>query len=189
MRKALFILTLVVVFAGCTFGKQQNAIKDARIGIAAAGIATDAASKAATEYFSTFPSSNTEKYCQGEIAALILEEAVSVENLGADGVKLWETLLVVAMAKKEQGADYKFDLDMALSSEADWLKIAEDIVGVLDFAMREIGHAGYDVPSLVKYAYKWLWSITGKPERVPYEMDWGDFKNGVCKDFIPGGAP
>lgn len=185
MKHLIFILCIFAL--GCGVHNQKKAINDARLGLAIAGEATHMADLAAVEYFEEFPAEDTKMYCKGEIVTLVLEEVVSVLQAGADSVKLWETSLGVYLAKRDAGGETKVDWDLVLSSEAAWFQIAVDVVAVVDLAMREMEHAGQPVPSIIKYAWEFLYGMTGKPAREPYEMDWGDLKSGVCGQYLGGG--
>ena len=177
---------LIVTLLGCGARAQANAIRDARLALAITGEATKAADLAAVEYFTEFPAEDTEHYCEGEITALVLEEVVSVLHGAADAVKLWETSLAVYMAKKDGSSETDADWSAVLSSEADWFVIAVDVVSVLDLAMRELEHAGVELPAVVSYAWQFLYSMTGRQSREPYAMTWGDL--GGCAEYLRGGS-
>lgn len=182
----IIVAVLALGFAACGAHSQQEAIKDARLGIAIAGEATKAANLAATEHFKTFPASDTEHYCKGEVCSLVFEEVQSLLLAGADAVKLWETSLAVYLAKKDAGTDTKADWDTILSSEAAWIQIAGDAIAALDFVMRELEHAGVKLPAVVAYAWRFLYGLTGRDERPPFDMDWSKIASGVCAQYMPG---
>jgi len=186
MRRAYIVPVLALLLAGCAVNSQKNGIRDARLALAIVGEATKAADLAAKEHFEQFPASDTENYCKGEIATLVLEEIVSALHGAADSVKLWEVSLAVYLARKDAGESTTIEWGSVLSSEAEWFKLAVEVISVLDFAMREIEHAGVKLPVVVKYAWGFLYGLTGKAERPPYEMTWGDL--GVCAEYVGGGS-
>ena len=182
------IILVSLLFMACGVHTQQGAIADARMGLAITGEAVKMADEAAKTHFEQFPPEDTENYCKGEIVTLALEEVVAALEAAADSVKLWETSLAIYMAKKEAGEDGNTDWSTVLSSEADWFKVAVDVVAVLDVVMRELEHAGVKIPSAVSYAWKFIYGLTGKEPREPYEMTWGGLEDGVCAEYLPGGG-
>lgn len=188
MRRAFIVPVLALTLSACGAHNQKNGIRDARLALAIVGEATKAADLAAKEHFEQFPASDMENYCKGEMTTMILEEIVSVLHGAADAVRLWETALAVYLARKDAGDNTSIEWDAILSSEAEWLKVAGDVISVMDLAMREIEHAGVNLPAVVKYAWNFIYGLVGKGERQPYEMDWKTLTDGVCAEYAGGGS-
>jgi hypothetical protein len=187
MRRAIPIVAIALVMSACAVNTQKTAIRDARLGLAISGVAVEAADQAAVEVFEEYDAEDTEKYCQGEIVTLVLEEAVSALTLGADAVRLWETSLAVYLAKKDEGTDTETDWEAVLSSEAAWVEVATQVIAVLTVVIRELEHAGIEIPAPINYATDWLQGMTGRP-LVEDEVDWSDLADGVCGEYIGGGS-
>jgi len=187
MRRAIPIVAIAVLVSACAVNSQKTAIRDARLGLAISGVAVEAADQAAVEVFEEYDASNTEMYCRGEMVALVLEEAVSALTLGADAVRLWETSLAVYLTRKEAGQDTETDWERVLSSEAEWVEMATQVIAVLTVVIRELEHAGIEIPAPISYATDWLQGMTGRP-LVEYEVDWSDLTDGVCGEYIGGGS-
>ena len=185
MRHAPLLLVLVLV-AGCGVHNQKTAIRDARLAVAAVGMGVDVADGVvATVYEDTKPE-DTKGYCQQKIAAFVLRQSIIVLETAADSILLWERSLAVYLARKEAGA--KPTLDDVLSSQADWLKIAVVVIDIMNGAMETIEHFGVPIPQELTYAWSFLYGMTGKAVREPFEFDWGAIKQGVCVDYLPGGG-
>ena len=130
-----------------------------------------------------FPAEDTEKYCQGEIALFIFDRVIDTLNLSREVIGLWTTSIIVYRAAQDSGA--KPTMDEILSSEADWLKVAMDVIDVLNFAMVFTESAGVEIPAVLDYAWEIIYSITGNPPVDDPELDWGDLEDSVCKEYLP----
>jgi len=185
---AIAATLLVLSVSACGVRTQQTAIRDARIAIAATGVALEASDKAAVEYFEQFPADDTEKYCQGEITTVILSTIQLSLVTAAESVNLWETSLVTYMMRKDGSIEQPGDWDAILTSQSQWMKQAVAIIAVLDMSMSYARLVGRKIPRQIEYAWSYLRSLTGKEKPADPVVNWGDLKTGVCKGYLPGSS-
>jgi|GEM_PF-6219039 len=182
-----FIIVLCLLLMGCGASMPEK-IQYARLGIAAGGTGVELADAAvAAAYVDTKPE-DTKGYCEQKIAAFSLRQAVIFLNMAADSVLLLEQSYATHLARKDAGGNVDTTWDEVLSSEAEWLKVAIRVVAVLDWGIETLLHFDVRIPSELTYAWKILAGITGKEEQAPYVPSWGDIKQGVCADYLPGGG-
>lgn len=182
----MFALVAVVVFgfSACGLTKQRNAVHDARDAVAFAGAGVDVGEKAAAEYFEDFPPEDTEHYCKEEITLFAFNRVIDVLELAEDSIKLWEISIATYEANKMNGGDP--DEDEILSSQAEWLIIAADVLGVLNYAMITMEAFGVDVPLPVTYAWEMIYGFVGEgTEPTEVDIDWGEIEDSVCEEWIP----
>jgi len=185
MVKRLFILSVVVALgAGCAIRNQKNAIRDARFGVAVAGVGLKAADNAATEYFENYPADDTEKYCQGEIALRVLETIRLSLLAGENGIKLWETAIAIYASKKAAHEESDTDWTVLLDAQSQWRILLADIVSEFNFLRTFLELAGVKLPEPVAYAWNFLNGMAGGTVEEA-TIDWGSL--GVCEQYLKGG--
>lgn len=184
--KHFAIIALVLVVSACAVNKQKGAIRDARLALAAVGMAVDTTDKVVAAVYADTKPEDTKGYCQQKISAFALRQCVTVLETAADSIMLWERALAVYLARKEGGE--KPILDDVFSSEAAWLEIAVQVIAVLDGAMQTMRHFDVPIPHELDYAWEFLYGMTGREVHEPFQFDWGDLKQGVCAEYLPGGV-
>lgn len=190
MRRVHVLLFVLLIGLPACHGvrAQKGAIRDARIGVAVVGVGLDAADLAAAEYFEDADSADTEAYCKGEITLFILDQLATGLQGARDSIRLWETSLALYLAKKDAGEEQEADWEAVLSGEAAWFKEAVAVIAVLDMVMRYLRDAGVDLPDALEYAWSFLYGLTGRPSHGPPDLTWKRLAEGVCADYLPGGA-
>ena len=185
MRSIVFALCLFAMGCGASM---PDKIQYARLGVAAGGIGVDIADKTVAKVYADTKPEDTKRYCEQKIAAFSLRQAVIILNAGADSILLWEQAYATHRARKEAGGRVDTTWDAVLSSEAQWFQVAIRVVAVLDWGIEMLLHYDVKIPAELTYAWQVLAGITGKEPHEPYAPDWGEIKQGVCADYLPGGG-
>jgi hypothetical protein len=185
MKRLTIVLCFLLIGCGSSM---PDKIQYARLGVAAGGIGVDLADKTVAKVYADTKPEDTEGYCQQKIAAFSLRQAVIILEAGADSILLWEQAYATHRARKEAGGRVDTTWDAVLSSEAQWFKVAVKVVGVLDWGIETLLHFKVKIPTELTYAWKLLAGFTGKESPEPHTPDWGEIKQGVCADYLPGGG-
>ena len=186
-RTLMVVVVLALGVSACAVKTQKQRINDARLAIAATGIALEATDKASAEYFEEFPAENTDKYCEGERIALVLKTVQASLVTAAEGVKLWEVSLTTYLMRKDGSIEQPGDWDAILASDSQWMEQAVAIVALLDMGMEFTKLSGQKVPKELSYAWGFLRGLTGKEKAPEPDVNWKSLESGVCADYVPGG--
>lgn len=181
----VLLVTIALVLGACAVNSQKRGIRDARLSIAAVGIATETTDHVVADVYKDTKPEDTENYCRQKIAGFVLTQVVVALDQAADAVLLWEKSLTIYLSKKEAGNETDVDWTNVLSSESEWFQMAVNVISVLDGLMKTLRLWDVPIPEPLSYAWSFLSGLTGKPVQ-DFEFDWGDLKESVCVDYLPG---
>lgn len=174
------LILLVLAMAACSVRAQRVAIKDARFGLLAVGQTIDTLDQIADETWGSKPMEDTEAYCAGMKAALVLEQMLHLVYAGADAVFVWE-LSVEKWAQTKGGPHEDVAWSEVLSSQVDWYQLSVHIIGMLDQLRVFFEELGLKLPPSVMKVWGALPWVSGSAT-VPAAWDWSSLKDSVCAD-------
>lgn len=189
MRTTQRVLPILVVLClgitACGVHSQKRGINTARAAIIAASKASEVVNETTTAIYAAKPDEDEESYCRNKILALVYAQTNLVLANAADAVKLWETALLVYLAKQDAGGNTTLEWGEVLSTQAAWFQILEQVLAVLDGVRQTLKLWSVKLPHIVDYAWAMLSGLAGKPDAA-FEFDFAGLQESICINYLPG---